>query len=231
MDLDQFNIPRYLGSLPLFKHMQDSERERLAAGCRLGRFERGQLVFRAGEPCEGFHVVVLGQVKLFALSPQGSEKIIELCGPGYSFAEAVMFLNAPYIVSAQTLSESLLLTVGKQAVLSEVERNPDFALRMLAGLAQRLHGLVKDVQAYTLHSGVQRVISYLLSESQPSSEGLGKPAVVSLAVSKASVASRLSVTPEYFSRVLHELESAGLISVQRRDIHLLDPVRLANYSH
>ena len=52
---------------------------------------------------------------------------------------------------------------------------------------------------------------------------------VNLPVSKAAIASRLSLTPEYFSRVLHELESAGLIQVDKRDIHIPDTARLTAY--
>jgi DNA-binding IclR family transcriptional regulator len=50
---------------------------------------------------------------------------------------------------------------------------------------------------------------------------------VSLPVSKATIASRLSLTPEYFSRVLHELEAAGLVRIDKRDVHILDVQRLA----
>ena len=52
---------------------------------------------------------------------------------------------------------------------------------------------------------------------------------MSLQVSKATIASRLSLTPEYFSRVLHELEAAGLVRIDKRDVHILDPKRLATY--
>jgi CRP-like cAMP-binding protein len=52
---------------------------------------------------------------------------------------------------------------------------------------------------------------------------------VSLPVSKATIASRLSLTPEYFSRVLHDLEAAGLVRIDKRDVHILDPKRLASY--
>jgi CRP-like cAMP-binding protein len=60
------------------------------------------------------------------------------------------------------LTDSLLLTVSKQAVLTEIEADSRFALRMLAGISRRLHGLVQDVEAYALRSGVQRVVGYLL---------------------------------------------------------------------
>ena len=82
-------------------------------------------------------------------------------------------------------------------------------------------GLVHDVQAYALQSGVQRVVGYLLRDIADGRDD-GRPVTVSLPVSKATVASRLSLTPEYFSRVLHELESTGLIEIDRRDIHILD---------
>ena len=229
MDLDKFNIPRYLGTLPLFSHLGEDERTRLAEGCQLRRIERGKLIFRMGDPCEEFHVTVVGQVKLFAISPTGVEKVIEICGPGHSFAEAVMFMGVPYVVSAQTLADTLLLTIDKRTVLQEIEANPDFSLRMLAGLSRRLHGLIKDVQGYALHSGVQRVIGYLLGDRLNESEVASEAITVTLPVSKAAIASRLSLTPEYFSRVLNELESAGLIHVDKRDIHIADTGRLANY--
>ncbi|MCL1961782.1 MAG: Crp/Fnr family transcriptional regulator [Desulfovibrionaceae bacterium] len=231
MNLDQFNIPRYLATLPLFSRLDQGELERLAQGCVLRRFERGKLVFRQGEPCDEFHVVVVGQVKLFVLSPAGTEKVIELCGPGHSFAEAVMFMGMPYVVSAQTLSsETLLMTIEKQVVLDEITSNSSFALRMLAGLSRRLHGLIKDVEGYALHSGVQRVIGYLLGDRMNESEEVVSESItVTLPVSKAAIASRLSLTPEYFSRVLNELETAGLIHVDKRDIRITDTARLANY--
>jgi CRP/FNR family transcriptional regulator, dissimilatory nitrate respiration regulator len=233
MDLHAFDVPRYLSVLPLFHELSAAELQRMAAGCRLRRFARGDDVFRVGQPCAEFHVTVIGQVKLYAVSPAGQEKVIELIGPGNTFAEALMFTNRPYIVNAQALTDSLLLSVSKEAVVGEIERDPKFALRMLAGISRRLHGLVHDVESYALRSGMQRVIGYLL-RGHVAGDGLANgnasaTATVSLPVSKATVASRLSLTPEYFSRVLHELEGEGLIAIDRRDIRILDAKRLVAY--
>lgn len=229
MDLEQFDVARFLATLPLFNELSAAELEPLARGSVLRRYARGDAVFHVGQPCEEFHVAVTGQVKLFALSPSGQEKVIELIGPGQSFAEALMFTGKPYIVGAQALTDSLLLSVGKHAVLDEIEREPRFALRMLAGISRRLHGLVHDVQAYALHSGMQRVIGFLLRGREVEDCATHETVMVSLPVSKATIASRLSLTPEYFSRVLHELESAGLIEIDKRDIHILDVKALSRY--
>lgn len=229
MDVRAFNLPRYLALLPLFSDLSSVELERLAAGCVLHRFDRGETVFRCGQPCEAFHVAVTGQVKLYVVSPSGQEKIIEIVSPGQSFAEALMFTGRPYILNAQALTDALVMSVAKASVVGEIEREPRFALRMLAGISRRLHGLVHDVEAYSLRTGMQRVIGYLLRDQQAEDCVSGDVITVSLPVSKAAIASRLSLTPESFSRVLHELEAAGLVRVDKRDIHLLDARRLATY--
>ena len=251
MDTQHFDVARYLANLPLFQETTAQELQRLAAGCRLRRFGRGEAIFRVGMPCEEFHVTVMGQVKLFAISPAGQEKVIEIAGPGITFAEALMFTERPYIINAQALSDTLLLSVGKDAVVDEIERDPRFALRLLGGISRRLHGLVHDVQAYSLHSGMQRVIGYLLSSLPEESartlptleayagqgcapvSAAARPVIalkVSLPVSKATIASLLSITPEYFSRVLHDLETEGLIHIDKRDILIPDAMRLAHYT-
>jgi CRP-like cAMP-binding protein len=227
MDLSSFDIPRYLSALPLFHELQPIELEQLAQSSYLRQLTRGENVFHVGQPCTELHVVVDGQIKLFALSPQGQEKIIEIVGAGNSCAEALMFLQRPYIVSAQALTETVLMSVSRQAVMHEIESNRDFCMHMLAGLSRRLHGLIRDVQAYALQSGVERIIGYLL-RGLPENGVPGKAVRVTLPVSKAAIASRLSMTPEYFSRVLHELEGRGLIVVGRREITILDPAHLSS---
>ena len=218
-------IQEFLKNVPLFRELTDEELGRIAAGTAQVRAPTGTILFRRGEASSGFHVIVYGQVKLAFGAADGSEKVVEILGPGASFGEAVMFLDKPYVVFAETLADSLVLAIGRQTIFAELERNPRFARKMLAGLAQRLHRLVHDLEAYTLRSGTQRVIGYLLrdqaEEAQPHA-----PVEVALATSKGVLASRLNITREHFSRILHELSAAGLIEVRGRIIRILDPERL-----
>jgi CRP-like cAMP-binding protein len=218
-------IQEFLKNVPLFRELTDAELDRIAAGTAQVRAPAGTILFRRGEPSSGFHVIVYGQVKLAFGAADGAEKVVEILGPGASFGEAVMFLEKPYVVFAETLADSLLLTIGKAGVFAELERNPRFARKMLAGLALRLHGLVQDLEAYTLRSGTQRVIGYLLRDYSEEGEPRA-PIDVALATSKGVLASRLNITREHFSRILHDLSGAGLIEVHGRIIRILDPERL-----
>lgn len=219
----------FIANLPLFKEFATDEIERIAAGTAEIHVPRGEILFNKDAPCSGFHVVVYGQVKLSFVTPMGSEKVIEILGPGASFGEALMFLDKRYVVMAQALADSFLLHVSKQVVFDELERDPTFARKMLAGLSRRLHQLIADVEAYSLQSGTQRVIGYLLRDDVPAADA-PESYTVTLPASKAVVASRLNLTPEHFSRILHELTGAGLVSVEGREVVIRDAARLRSYT-
>ncbi len=222
----------FLAQLPLFEGAGGDELDRLAAGTTELRLPKGHTIFKRGDPCVGLHAVVYGQVKLAFVSAQGSEKVVDIVGPGMSFGEALMFTDRPYVVYGQTLVDSMLLHVGKAAIDAEIARDPTFARRMIAGLSQRLHGLVQDVEAYSLRSGMQRVIGYLLRDVDALSEGSGAEqsrVSVTLDVNKGVIASRLNLTPEHFSRVLAELVREGLIEVHGAQIVLIDLTRIRGF--
>jgi CRP-like cAMP-binding protein len=214
-------VPQLLSHIPIFRDLGHDEIERIARGTTQVHCERGQALFQRGDTCRGFHIVVYGQVKLVIPAPDGSEKVVEILGPGRSFGEAVMFADRPYLVAAVALADSLLLHVAKDTVEAEIERDPKLARRMIAGLSMRLHMLVKDVESLTLHSAQQRVIGYL-ARLEPE----GDSRRVTLPAQKSLVASRLNLTPEYFSRILHDLAAEGLIRVEGRDIEILDAEKL-----
>ncbi|MGB7478983.1 MAG: Crp/Fnr family transcriptional regulator [Burkholderiaceae bacterium] len=224
MTTSKIKVQDFLSVLPLFSDLAPEDLGEIAAGTTERKVARGEIVFHRGDPCLGFYTVVYGQVKLAFTSPQGGEKVVEIIGPGHSFGEALMFMEKPYIVSAQVLADSLLLHVAKSAVFSSIERDPKFARRMLAGMSRRLHGLISDVEAYSLSSGTQRVIGYLLK-----GEDFKNGDQFRLEVSKTVIASRLNLTPEHFSRILHDLSARKLIGVNGREITILDIQRLRDY--
>jgi CRP-like cAMP-binding protein len=224
----QIKIQSFLANLPLFRELGPQEIERIAAGSRTFHAARGETLFHKGDRVDGFHTIVFGQIKLAFTAPSGGEKVVELLGPNQTFGEAVMFMERPYPVYAQALADSLLLHVSKSVVFEEIERDPKFARKMIGGLSRRLHGLVTDLEAYTLHSGTQRVLGYLL-RGMPEGEPESEPVEISLSTSKSILASRLNLTPEHFSRILHDLTEAGLIRVEGRSIRILDPEALRRY--
>jgi len=222
---NSFGTLDFLRNLPLFRELDLCELDAIGAATTEQRVTAGTVLFRRGDLCDGVHVIVVGRVKLALLAPAGAEKVVEILGPGHSFGEPVMFIGRPHQLYAETLADSLLLLIRKAAILEAIERNPEFARRMLNVLSLRLYRLVADIEAYTLNSATERVTDYLLAALADDASP-GRPADVVLAASKSVLASRLNITREHFSRILHELSRSGLIRVSGRNIRILDSAGL-----
>ena len=220
------NIEGLLAHVPLFNELEKEEIARLARGTREIHASRGDILFHKGDMPTGFYLIVYGQVKLAFTSPQGGEKVVDILPQGQTFGEAVMFTDKPFMVYAQTLADSLVLHISKTAITDELDADPKLGRKMIAGLAMRLHQLMNDVESYSLHSGRRRIIGYLLREHPTDSE---KSITVTLPTNKGVIASRLNLTQEHFSRILHELSEKGLIVVDSRRIHISDVDGLRNY--
>lgn len=215
---------KFLANVPLFRELPAADIQRIASKTTVIDAPRGTVLLHRGDPCHGMHVIVYGRIALTLQSPQGGEKVVELMGPGQSFGEALMFIEAPYLISAEALDDAKLLHVARESVLAEIDRDPRFARRILGGLSQRLHQLMIDVESYSLRSGTQRVIGYLLRDS--SENHAANAMVTTLHAAKGVIASRLNLTQEHFSRILHQLIEEGLIEVSKREVRILDIRRL-----
>ena len=219
-----------LAQAPLFDSLAAAELERIARGVREIRVGKGEILFHRGDPCTGFHLLLSGQIKLAFTSAEGNEKVVEILRPGQSFGEAVMFMDKPYVLMAQALTEARLLHVGKQGFFEEMDHDPSLCRKIIAGLSRRLHHLIADVESYSLRSGRDRIIGYLLHEDETTDPGdpqAGSGRIsIRLPTSKGTIASRLNLTQEHFSRILHDLVGSGLIEVEGRTIHIPDLGRL-----
>ncbi|GBG03045.1 regulatory protein [Azospira sp. I13] len=227
--------PRIIAQLRetgLFAELEAPDLERLARGVREVEAGRGDILFHKGDPCRGFHLLLAGQVKLAFNSTQGNEKVVELIHPGQTFGEAVMFMEKPYPLFAQALARSRLLHISKLVLFQEMDQDPLLCRKMIGSLSRRLHHRVVDVEAYSLQSGWERIVGFLLRGAEAPEAGSDCPrqAVVRLPSSKGNIASRLNLTQEHFSRILHDLAGRGLVLVDGRTIHIPDVEQLRQAS-
>lgn len=208
--------------LYLFEQLNDAELGRIAGHTTLLNLPSGKSLFYQGDACRSFYVVHSGMVKLFRTSPDGSEKVLELVGPGQMFAEAVMFVGT-YPVHAVAIEDSCLFAFDCKDFRAQLHDNIDLCFRLMAAMSRRMHGLINEIDQLTLHSGTERLVRYLLDQIPPDVKHAPS---IRLLVPKQTIASRLGIKPETFSRVLSKLRNDGLIEVHDDTIVLKDAAKL-----
>lgn len=210
-----------LRQAPLLAQLSDQEMTQLRARAQTRHLEAGQWLFAQDDPAERFFFIHSGQIRLFRLSAEGEEKIIELIGPGQTFAEALMFMGTGrYPVCAAALSRSELLAIDANAFAAMLRDSPDTCFALLGSLSQRLHALITEIDHLALHSASVRFARWLLSELPDDADEL------TLSWPKATLASRLTIKPETWSRITRHLSEQGVMSVSGQRIRVHDRAAL-----
>ncbi len=216
-----------LRRLPVLAGLSDEQLARVRRAARLVELAEGEHLFEHGQRAERFFMLREGRIKLYRLSPEGDEKVIEIIRPGQSFAEAVMFMEGKrYPVSAQALVRSELVAFDNSVFLQILRESVETCFRVMAAMSMRLRARVNEIEALALQNATLRLVNYLLGELP---EDAGESAEIRLPAPKNVIASRLSVQPETLSRILHQLCDKGLITVQGRTITVHDVPALRRY--
>ena len=210
-----------LAQLPMFRHTPRPQLAELARHAVGVQASAGSHIAHRGERLPGLMLVRYGLVKLSLVGD--SEKVLRLVGPGQTFGEAVLFLEQPLPVDVSALADTALFVIPAAPLLALFDSDPRFARSLLASVCQRLHALVVDFEAATVHGARERLAAYIESLAPPGSA----PAVAQFPAAKNVIAARLGMTKETLSRLLRSLMDEGLIAVAKRDIRLLDRARLA----
>lgn len=217
-----------LRSHHLFAALDDAQLQRIAGHVRRIELDAGETLFHRDDPADRFFLVARGQVKLYRLSPDGQEKVVEIFGVDQSFGEAVMFLEAKrFPVSVAALERTVVLAIPAQPYLAVLREDVDACFRLLADMSARLHRRLNDVDQLSLANAAHRVVRYLLNQlPAEAADGV----VIELPHAKQVIASRLSIKPETLSRVLGNLSNAGFVQVKGRRITVLDVHALKTYA-
>jgi len=203
----------------LFSGLSEDALATLVATMRVVQLRDGDRLFDYGQPAKHFFLVRRGQIKLFRVSVEGDEKVIEIVRRGQTFAEAVMFMEKQqgYPISAEAIEPSEVLALDQRTMMTLLRESVDTCFRLMATMSQRLRKQVNEIDKLALHNATFRLVTFLLQQVP---EGVLESPELQLTTPKNIIASRLSIKPETFSRILARLSKRGLLETHGNNIVL-----------
>ncbi len=207
-------------ALPLFKDVAPSTVEQLLRVSFLQRFPAHVELVREKEPADFLHVIVDGQVEVFA-AYRNRETTVSVLGPGHSFIVAAVLLDKVYLKSARALAPSRILMIPADAVRKHFSEDAVFARALAFELALAYRGVVKELKNQKLRSSLERLANWLLVRHHES----GAKVTFELPFDKKVLASRLGMAPEVLSRSFAALAAYHVVVkgplIQLNDIDAL----------
>ncbi len=182
-------------------------------------FERGETVFVQGDEAVSIYIVISGWVKLYRITPMGSEAVVGVFTKGRSFGEAAAFRGDIYPVSAEASTKTKVIHIPTSVYLNLMRKEPDLALSILSATFAHLHALVTQVEQLKANTGAQRVAQFLHSLCDKECDNC----TVTLPYDKVLIAGRLGIKPESLSRAFSQLRDMGV--TVRKNHAEIDSVR------
>ena len=204
-----------LGRTPPFGALPPEDRRRLLPYARLRRYEKGESIFREGEPSDRFHSIVEGRVKVLKFAPHGKELILEIFGPGDPFGAVAAYEGRPFPASAVALQPTEILSITRADFFRLMAEHPDMARGLLLGLTRRLIELTQKL-AQLSSGGVEYRLAALFQKlADRMGQKQGTEIVIPLALSRQDIADMVGTTIETAIRIMSRWNRDGVVRTER----------------
>jgi CRP/FNR family transcriptional regulator len=196
-----------------FDDLSEAMLKEISAHMILREYQRGDVFFWEGDPCEGLHIVHQGSAKIFRLSPQGRQYIVRILQEGDTFAEVPAFDGGTNPVNVEALEVCRVWVIDSDMLRGLVKAHPQFAQKVLENFGKMLRGMVRMVSEMAFYQVTHRLAR--LIEELPQDKSAPH-------WTQEQLAARLGTVREVVARSLKELERSGAIKIEDRRIQVID---------
>lgn len=215
--LHSHELSEALKAAHLFAGLSEPQLEQTLQYSHLFNLVEGESLFCQGDDVVSFYLVLSGRIKLFRVSPEGKEKVVDIVEQGDTFAEALMFMDHPhYPVNATALAPSKVVAINSNNFKEMLHNSVGSCFQVMGNLSVRLRSLIHEIDTLSLDSGTSRIAAYLVHLGEKHGNRY------LLEIAKSVIASRLSVKPETFSRILRSLHEQNILTINGREVTIHD---------
>lgn len=169
----------------------------------------GTVLFSENAPCQGFPLVLEGEIKVSRSSGDGRSLELYRVVPGELclVSSACLFRTQPLSAHGVTTKPSTLLLVPPDIFQRWIEA-PSFRNEVLGLFAERMADLTSLVDAVAFHKLDRRLAAALLGHGQQ------------LAITHQALADELGTVREIVTRLLRRFEREGWVTLGREQIQI-----------
>lgn len=197
---------------PVFRAVPEDHVIPLLAKGHLKEAGRGASIHLQGERAHSLYIILDGWVKLYRMSPCGSEAVVGVLTRGDSFGELAAIAGEVYATGAECVSNATLVQIDSQDLLQAIRVDNVLCQALLSATLKGQRALVHQLEQLKSHTGAQRIADFLLGLCK---DETGTCTVI-LPYDKVLIAGWLGMKPESLSRSFRRLEPYGVRIVKDR---------------
>jgi len=203
----------FLGSVPIFSGLDQTELQRFAELTREKFFPKGSVILFENDPGDALYVVRNGRVKVVLVGEDGREVILSVLGVGQHFGELSLIDDQPRSAHVIAMEDSHLLVLRREDFRRRVEASPAVAWALLTELSRRIRRADEKIGGLVLLDVPGRIARLLLDLAEQ-----GDSPTIEKALTHQTIAQMIGASRETVSRAMKDFQDAGWVTVVRRRI-------------
>jgi len=221
-----------LRQVPLFSALDPEDLTTLANYLYKKTMTRAQVLFSQGDRGDEFLIVTEGSVKVELVNPDGKELTLAILKPYQFLGELALLDDFPRSANAIALEDGQLLALNKKDFLHVVSQYPRMFQPITRQLTRRVRVLTDDIASMAFLDSFTRTARKLVTLAQDLGvPGPGPSVTIPQPLTHQELANLVGATRETISKVLSDMRSRRLISVEGHKITILNKDQFAEIAN
>jgi CRP/FNR family cyclic AMP-dependent transcriptional regulator len=176
---------------------------------RIAKYQRDEVIFTQGDPCEHVFYIQNGGVKLSVLSTSGREAVVAMLGTGEFFGEGCLAGQPARMGSATATMDSTILLVDKDRMVRLLHKQHALSDRFIAHMLARNIRIEEDLVDQLFNSSEKRLARALLLLARYGKHD--KPARAVPPITQETLAEMVGTTRSRVNFYMNKIQRLGLI--------------------
>lgn len=197
-----------ISDIPFLALMDKAERDIILTSAIIKDYEKRHSLFREGDSVSKFMIIVSGWIKLYNITADGEEIVIDMLTRGDVIGYARIFAGTSSPFSAKIIEKAQVVEVPFPLIEQRVRANPVLAGQIMTFMTDKINRLWVENSHLSTMKAEQRLSCLLL---RLSSRMQGTGGAFSLPYDKSIIASQLGVELSTLSRLFSKLGTKDVI--------------------
>ncbi|CAM3024709.1 Crp/Fnr family transcriptional regulator [Chryseobacterium flavum] len=187
-----------------------------SAGAEVRHYTPSEIIFCEGDTPNYYYQIITGEVKLNNYSEDGKEFIQNILSEGQSCGESILFIDKPYPMNAEAITECSILRLHKTIFFNLLNESPELCMEVSSFLSQRLYYkfmMMLNISSQNPSIRLKGLMDYLKSFQDDT-----RPYSFMIPLTRQQMASLTGLCVETAIRTIKHMERDKIVKIENRKI-------------
>lgn len=216
------NLTETVRRIPVFRSLSARYLRLLSGLLNRRDVRKGETLYREGQPCGRFIIVLSGRFNVLKTSTEGREKVIAELRPHQHFGLAEIITGRRSNATVEATAPGLVLTLSKEDFVQTLLDNPRMCFELMQTMAETIMDLTDQIQEVSFEPVSVRLARLLAGLAGREGTPAGERLIIRRRYSHQELGRRLGTSRETVTRMLKRFKKMGLISMDGRTLVVED---------